>query len=131
MKSKKLTLLLALAIAAQTVMTPLSSMSVYAASEDTVITAEADDSALGVTESGEGIISSGAEIVIPCLFVIICTKSAASTRLWSTLDSADTYSTIGWPTEVVSRMVMMHHRAVLGSPSQLMFLLMSPREVHR
>ena len=27
---------------------------------------------------------------------------------------------MGWPTEVVNRMTMMHHRAVFGSPSQLM-----------
>ena len=37
--------------------------------------------------------------------------SAASTRLWSTLESAETYSTIGWPTEVVSRIRMMQPSA--------------------
>ena len=36
---------------------------------------------------------------------------AASIREWSTLLSADTYSTMGCPTEVVSKMVMMQARA--------------------
>ena len=45
---------------------------------------------------------------------------AASTRVWSTLPRAETYRTMGWPTEVVNRIRMMHHRAVFSSPSQLM-----------
>ena len=52
--------------------------------------------------------------------------SEASTRELSTLERADTYSTMGWPTEVVSRIRMMHHRAYWGFPNQLMFLLMMP-----
>ena len=47
--------------------------------------------------------------------------SAASMRVWSTLPRAETYSTMGWPTEVVKRIRMMHQRAYLESPSQLMF----------
>ncbi len=47
---------------------------------------------------------------------------AASTREESTLPRAETYSTMGWPMEVVNRMRMMHHRAMVwlsvqGSPS--------------
>jgi uncharacterized protein YjdB len=62
MKSKKLTLLLAFAIAAQTVLTPLTSLgSVYAASEDTVIIAAADSSEADAAESNEEITSSDSE----------------------------------------------------------------------
>ena len=45
-----------------------------------------------------------------CSFVAPST-SAASTRDWSTLPSAETYSTMGWPTEVVSRIRMMQASA--------------------
>ena len=45
-----------------------------------------------------------------CSFVAPST-SAASTKDWSTLPSAETYSTMGWPTEVVSRIRMMQASA--------------------
>ena len=54
---------------------------------------------------------------------------AASTRVWSTLPRAETYSTMGWPTEVVNRIKMMHQRANWELPSQLMFFSHSPRLV--
>ena len=37
--------------------------------------------------------------------------SAASTRDWSTLPKAETYSTIGWPTDVVSKIRIIHASA--------------------
>ena len=57
--------------------------------------------------------------------------SAASTMDWSTLPRAETYSTMGWPTEVVSRIRIMQPRAKRSSPSQLMFLSMRPRVLPR
>ena len=38
--------------------------------------------------------------------------SAASMRDWSTLPRAATYSTMGWPMEVVNRMAMIQPRAM-------------------
>lgn len=62
MKSRKLTLLLSLAIAAQTVLMPFSSVgTVYAASDETVIAAEAEDSLIEVTEPDEEVTFSGDE----------------------------------------------------------------------
>ena len=62
MKSRKLTLLLSLAIAAQTVLMPFSSVgTVYAASDETVIAAEAEDSLIEVTEPDEEVTFSGNE----------------------------------------------------------------------
>ena len=43
---------------------------------------------------------------------------AASMRDWSTLPRAATYSTMGWPMEVVNRIRMINQMAVLGLPSQ-------------
>ena len=60
-----------------------------------------------------------------CLGVAPST-SAASTKDLSTLSRAETYRTMGWPTEVVSRIRMMHHRAYFSSPSQLIFLSKIP-----
>ena len=51
---------------------------------------------------------------------------AASIWVASTLPRAETYSTMGCPTEVVNRMRMIHHRAYLESPSQLIFFSMIP-----
>ena len=51
---------------------------------------------------------------------------AASTRDWSTLPRAETYSTMGWPTEVVIRIRMIQPRANLGSPRKLMFFSHRP-----
>ena len=57
--------------------------------------------------------------------------SAASTKDWSTLPRAETYRTMGWPTEVVSRIRMMQPRAYRASPSQLMFWSMMPMDLPR
>ena len=57
--------------------------------------------------------------------------SAASTRDWSTLFSADTYSTMGCPTEVVRRISMIHQMAYFSFPSQLIFFSRSPVLVPR
>ena len=44
--------------------------------------------------------------------------AAASSRDLSTLPRAATYRTMGWPMEVVNRIMMMHQMAVRVSPSQ-------------
>ena len=43
--------------------------------------------------------------------------SAASTMDWSTLPRAETYRTMGWPTEVVSRMRMMQPERTAHRPA--------------